>query len=218
MGLPRVTIGDVYWNTAGWETLTSLVDVENRMAGSPGEAEAMEILAETFHECGLREVDTDWFETPVWQRGTTALSLPDRGSRYDDTHQLLALPGSPPVEVATDLVDVGHGTPEEFEEVADDLLTPITVREELAPHSDHWPFVRRGVPGVMAYSVGDSDDRGWGHTHGDTLDKVEWRDLRELAIPLAAAVLKLARGDRTAEHVAAEEIERRAEAEGRNIS
>lgn len=451
MKLPTAAIGDAYQNTAGWETLESLVDIENRMAGSSGEAKAMETLTAAFRECGLREVNTDRFEIPAWQRGSSTLLLPGRHSTYDGTHQLIALPGSPAGEVTADLVDVGDGTPEEFEnaavagnlvlvssrtpedydrwvhrrekydaavdggavgflfrnhvpgclpptgdisggssevgsaneggettsdesvgtipavgisrelgyrlarhcedghieavlavdcrvergtsgnvsgvlgpdtdrevlvtahhdahdiaegardngcgcalvvtiasmlaqaqdrletrvrfvtfgaeevglrgsryyaetadldgieavvncdaigstrdlgvytngfgslaevfeDVADDLVIPITVREELAPHSDHWPFVRRGVPGVMASSIGESDDRGWGHTHGDTLDKVDWRDLRELAIPLAAAVLKLAGSDRTVEHVDPAEIERRAEEEGRDIS
>jgi aminopeptidase YwaD len=106
-----------------------------------------------------------------------------------------------------------EGLPDPFEAGADDVGVPVTIREEIAPHSDHWPFVRQGVPGVMAASSG-GDDRGWGHTHGDTLDKLDRRDLRELAVPLASAVLDIATGDPPADHVDPETIERRAEQEG----
>jgi aminopeptidase YwaD len=106
-----------------------------------------------------------------------------------------------------------EGLAEPFEAGAEDVGVPVRIREEVAPHSDHWPFVREGVPGVMAASDG-GDDRGWGHTHGDTLDKLDRRDLRELAVPLAAATLRIARGDPPADHVDPAVVERRAEREG----
>lgn len=428
MELPDRVIGDAYRFEA-WETLESLVDVGNRMGGSEGEQRAMEILTDAFQDVGVRGVGVEEFGIPGWERGDSALELPDR--RYDRPHELIALPGGPAGEVTAPVVDVGHGTPEEFERadvegklalvssrtpedhdrwyhrrekytfaveagavgflfrnhkpgclpptgsvsgpeglgsipavglsrevgkrlvrrcvreeveatmrvdcwtgpmesgnvsgrlgpdtdevvfvtahhdahdiaegardngagcaivleiarmlaaVEDELETAVqvttfgaeevglrgsrhhaeatnldriravvncdaigssrnlgvytngfeglpapfeaaaeavgssvTIQDGVAPHSDHWPFVRRGVPGVMAYSVEDSDDRGWGHTHGDTLDKLDRRDLRELAVPLAAAVLRIATGDPPAEHVEPEEVKRRAEEEG----
>jgi len=428
MALPDQVIGDAYRFEA-WETLESLVDIGNRMGGSAGEQEAMGILRDAFRDAGARDVGVDRFEIPGWERGHSALELPDR--RYDHPHELIALPGGPSGAVTAPVVDVGHGMPAEFDaadvdgklalassrtpddndrwlhrrekytfaveagaagflfrnhrpgclpptgdvserdgtgaipavglsrevgerlarhcadgpveatldiecrtgpmesgnvsgwlgpdtdevvlvtahhdahdiaegardngagcalvvEIArmlaaieDDLETavrlvtfgaeevgmrgsrhhvegvdldrvravvncdavgssrdlgvatngfeglsapfeaaaaevgtPVTIREEIATHSDHWPFVRQGVPGVMAHSVEASDDRGWGHTHGDTFDKLDRRDLRELAVPLAAAVLRIATGEPPAEHVEPAEIERRAEEEG----
>jgi len=105
------------------------------------------------------------------------------------------------------------GLPEPFEAGATDVGVPVTIREEIAPHSDHWPFVRQGVPGVMAASDG-GDGRGWGHTHGDTLDKLDRRDLRELAVPLAAAVLRIATGARPADRVDPAVVEQRARQAG----
>ena len=106
-----------------------------------------------------------------------------------------------------------EGLPDPFEAGAESVGVPVSVREEIAPHSDHWPFVRQGVPGVMAASE-SGDGRGWGHTHGDTLDKLDRRDLRELAVPLAAAVVRIATGDPPADRVDPEVIEQRAEREG----
>ena len=106
------------------------------------------------------------------------------------------------------------GLSEPFEAAAEEVGAPVRVREEIEAHSDHWPFVRQGIPGVMAYSAENSDDRGWGHSHGDTFDKLDRRDLRELAVPLASAVLRVATGEPPAQHVEPAEIERRAEEEG----
>ena len=82
------------------------------------------------------------------------------------------------------------------ERVADRFGHPTTVRPTQHPHSDHWPFVARGVPAVLASSDDGDRGRGWGHTRADTLDKLERRTLREGAILLTALVADLAAADR----------------------
>ncbi|XVH32660.1 M28 family peptidase [Haloferacaceae archaeon DSL9] len=90
---------------------------------------------------------------------------------------------------------------EAFEEVADEFGTDVPTAETLRPHSDHWPFVQRGVPGAQGVSTRGESGRGWGHTHGDTLDKVDVRDVRDLFVLCAAGVAKLAEADREIEPV-----------------
>lgn len=84
---------------------------------------------------------------------------------------------------------------EAFEATADELGVPIDVNEGIRPHSDHWPFVQKGIPGVQVRSKSGESGRGWGHTHGDTLDKLDVRDLRDLSAALASATVKVARED-----------------------
>jgi Zn-dependent M28 family amino/carboxypeptidase len=72
---------------------------------------------------------------------------------------------------------------------------PVETTPELMPHSDHWPFVARGVPGYHATSATGEAGRGWGHTRADTLDKLASRTLREQAVLLAELVVALARAD-----------------------
>ncbi|MEF8842562.1 MAG: M28 family metallopeptidase [Haloarculaceae archaeon] len=86
-----------------------------------------------------------------------------------------------------------------FEEVAEEHGIPVDVSDDVRPHSDHWPFAQEGIPAAQARSSSGESGRGWGHTHADTLDKLDRRDLRELAVPLAAGVLKLAEADRHVE-------------------
>lgn len=103
--------------------------------------------------------------------------------------------GSRDLKVLTHGFDGFRGT---FDAVADELHVPIDVRDEMHVFSDQWEFVQRGVPGASCQSVPASDSRRWGlgrlwsHTHGDTLDKLDPRDLRDLAVPITAAVTRLA--------------------------
>ena len=84
------------------------------------------------------------------------------------------------------------------ERVSDRFDHPISLGEELVPHSDHWPFVERGIPGYMISGETEGRGRGWGHTGADTLDKLESRNLREQAILLTELVVELADGSVTA--------------------
>jgi Zn-dependent M28 family amino/carboxypeptidase len=135
-----------------------------------------------------------------------------RGSEYmadhadlDGIKAILNLDG---VVVGRTLSFVTHGFDElgaAAERVGDRFDHPVEVVPKQGPHSDHWPFVRWGVPG---YHVGSDTgpDRGWGHTHADTLDKLESRTLREQAVLLTDLTVDLASDDFAVAHKDPEEI------------
>jgi Zn-dependent M28 family amino/carboxypeptidase len=108
------------------------------------------------------------------------------------------------------------------EQVADGFDHPVETVPKQGPHSDHWPFVRWGVPGYHAMSETGDAGRGWGHTHADTLDKLESRTLREQAILLAELAVTLADNGFEIPHKEPDEIaaalEREDEAEGMKIT
>lgn len=100
----------------------------------------------------------------------------------------------------------GHDTIAKALQSVDESLRPsMTVDDEYLPHSDHWPFVQNGVPGIMIRSE-STTGRGWGHTHGDTLDKLDPKPLRDLAIGIAAGISSLADSDRDLEHQSVERV------------
>ncbi|MFB6297199.1 MAG: M28 family peptidase [Salinirussus sp.] len=73
---------------------------------------------------------------------------------------------------------------------------PIDVREQPHPWSDHWPFLRAGVPALQLHSrrPGEEDwERGYTHTRADTLDKADPRTIREHALLAAELVTALTR-------------------------
>jgi Zn-dependent M28 family amino/carboxypeptidase len=100
------------------------------------------------------------------------------------------------------------------EDVADRFDHPITLTPEQGPHSDHWPFVRRGVPGYHVTSETGGEGRGWGHTHADTLDKLEPRTFREQAVLLTELAVTLADGSVNPDHKTPAEIADALEAQG----
>lgn len=106
-----------------------------------------------------------------------------------------------------------------FEEIADATAerfnTTVETAPRVSPHSDHWPFVKRGIPGCQVRSVTQGVGRGWGHTHADTLDKVDPRDIREHVILLTDLIVEIADDEVETEHVTPEFIEGKLEDENK---
>ncbi len=97
-----------------------------------------------------------------------------------------------------DLVAMTH-TSEVTERVArrvsERTRHPIDVESDPHPFSDQWPFVRAGIPALQLHSASDERGRGWGHTHADTRDKVDDRNVREHGMLAALLVGELAGED-----------------------
>jgi Zn-dependent M28 family amino/carboxypeptidase len=108
------------------------------------------------------------------------------------------------------------------ETVGDRFDHPIETTPELAPHSDHWPYVQWGVPGYHVMSETGSAGRGWGHTRADTLDKLESRNLREQAVLVADLVVELADAGTETDHrdpaAVADQLEAEDLAEGMRVT
>ncbi|MXV61934.1 M28 family peptidase [Natronorubrum sp. JWXQ-INN-674] len=83
-----------------------------------------------------------------------------------------------------------------FEEITDEFDVPLVTDDTISPHGDQWAFVQEGVPASMTSSTSESSGRGWGHTHADTLDKLDVRDLRELSALIGSAAFTAAEDDR----------------------
>jgi len=73
-----------------------------------------------------------------------------------------------------------------------DFGHPVSVTPKLGPHSDHWEYVQRGVPGYHVASETGGAGRGWGHTYADTLEKLEVRSFLEQAVLLTDLAVRLA--------------------------
>ncbi|MDF9744897.1 M28 family metallopeptidase [Natrinema salsiterrestre] len=96
---------------------------------------------------------------------------------------------------------LSHGT-EALADLADDVTEavgqPVVHEPDPHPFSDHWPFLRAGVPSLQLHSeppAGEERGRGWGHTTADTRDKVDPRNLREHAVLTALLVRELTARD-----------------------
>lgn len=79
--------------------------------------------------------------------------------------------------------------------VADAVDHPVTVRSSPHPHSDHWPFLRAGVPALQLHSHSGERGRGLTHTRADTRDKADDRAIREHGMLAALLVRTIADAD-----------------------
>ncbi|MFB6162897.1 MAG: M28 family peptidase [Halococcoides sp.] len=83
---------------------------------------------------------------------------------------------------------------------ADALDRPIDREPRVHPYSDHWPFLRRGVPALQFHSTRPDGrmarwDRGWTHTAADTREKVSIATVRDHAMVAAVAIDRLLDAD-----------------------
>jgi aminopeptidase YwaD len=92
------------------------------------------------------------------------------------------------------------------EDAQADLDAPVSTDDTVSPHGDQWAFVEQGVPSVFASTTSGESGRGWGHTHADTLDKLDQRVLRDVAIQVANVAVTVAEGDRSFERRTGEAI------------
>ncbi|MFC4549281.1 MULTISPECIES: M28 family peptidase [Halorussus] len=127
-------IGETFTSETGWDHLEALVDVGDRMAGSEGEREAAELTRDALESVGARDARLDEFEIQGWTRGSSEI-------RADDTVQdCIALPRSPSGSAEAELLDLGYGLPEDFEE-ADVDGKVVMVATNVPGHYDR--FVHR---------------------------------------------------------------------------
>jgi Zn-dependent M28 family amino/carboxypeptidase len=163
--IPPEAIGNAYTDTAGWELLTELSDLDDRMPGHEGEARGADAIAEAFETAGLADVTQTPFSIPGWWREDASLAVAygDRTSTFDGTHELVALPGSPSGEVTGEVVDMGYGLPEDFEDV--DLSGSIAMASSLTP-DEYGRWVHRGEKYSYAAESGAEAFLFYNHIEG----------------------------------------------------
>ncbi|GAB7019685.1 M28 family peptidase [Halostagnicola bangensis] len=135
--LERV-LGRAWHDDRPWELLTELTELPHRMAGSPGERRAAELVGDSFRDAGLEEVRLKAFSMPYWERGETSFTVMEPVER---TFDAISLPYSPSGDLEGTLVDVGHGTPEEIDAAGDAVQGAIAVASTTTPPGQR--FVHR---------------------------------------------------------------------------
>jgi Zn-dependent M28 family amino/carboxypeptidase len=117
-------IGETFTSTTGWDHLEALVDVGNRMAGSDGELEGLELTRDALADVGTRDARIEPFGIQGWTRGDSGIGTPA------GTEDCIALPRSPAGAVEGEFVDLGYGLPEDFEA---DLSGKVVMAESNVP-------------------------------------------------------------------------------------
>lgn len=197
-------------DTAERVLVTSHVDAHDVSEGAVDNGAGTAMVVELARALSVRE---DELETRVEFVVFGAEEVGLLGSEYAaaemDTDAVAAVLNCDGVVQGRDLAFSTHGfdmLARAARDVFDQFDHPVHLDPKMGPHSDHWPFVAKGVPGYHVYAETDASGRGWGHTRADTLDKLEKRDLREGAILLTDLAVELASEERKLPHRSTEEI------------
>lgn len=175
--------------------VTSHVDAHDIAEGAADNGAGTAAVIEIARALKRREENLDYrveFITFGAEEVGLVGSSVDAASRAESVRAVL---NSDSIVAARDLKFFTHGHDDiqrAVEDALDELGHQATVTPELAPHSDHWPYVSRGVPGIMAIADDDDTGRGWGHTEADTLDKLDRRNLQEQSLLLTEIATRLA--------------------------
>ena len=145
-------IGDTFTSDAGWNHLEALVNVGNRMAGSAGEREALELTRDALSAAGARDARIDEFDIQGWERGESAVRR-DGDTLAAGAGSCIALPRSPAATVTGELVDVGYGTPDEFADASDDIEGSVVITSTTVP-DEFDRFVHRREKSYRAVDAG----------------------------------------------------------------
>ena len=78
-----------------------------------------------------------------------------------------------------------------FESYAKYVDCEAAVVDHVVPYSDHFPFALAVIPSAMVSSRSYPGRNGYGHTSGDTLDKVSARQLQTTAAALARLTVRI---------------------------
>lgn len=158
MRLPDEVIGRGYTSSVPPDVLEELVEHRNRMAGQAGERAGADIVADWLEAIdGVENAHIDEFEIPGWWREQSSLHVSSPfgyEQNFDESHEIIALPGTPAGTINSRIVDVGPGTPTNFEET--DLDGAIALVSDRTPegHDRRIHRMEKYADAVEAGAVG----------------------------------------------------------------
>ena len=111
----RDLIGEIWQTSEIQKNMLVLADeIGSRFAGTPSEKQAQEYMVEKLKEYGYENARAVPFKYYGWRRGSATLEMTEPVSRRFEAISLAMSPGG---TVEADVINLGTGSPEEFEAV-----------------------------------------------------------------------------------------------------
>ena len=113
--IEKELIGEVWQTSQIYENMLVLADeIGSRFAGTPSEKQAQKYLVNKLKEYGYENARASPFNYKGWKRGSVTLKMTAPVERKFDAISLAMSPGG---TVEADVINLGTGSPEEFEAV-----------------------------------------------------------------------------------------------------
>jgi Zn-dependent M28 family amino/carboxypeptidase len=125
ISLDQKIVGDIYTSSEAMDNLSTLCDdFGSRFGGTEGERLAAKFIQDKLTEYGLSEVFLDPIEYLGWTRGEARLAII---SPIQKVIPCITLPYSPHVDMEGEIIDMGDGAPEDFDQRADEIKGKIVM-------------------------------------------------------------------------------------------
>ena len=140
--LDKSLIAEAWTSPDLYANLEALCDLGSRFAGTPGEIQARDFIADKFRAYGLTHVRLDPFEYLGWWRGSCLLQVVAPVQRAFDAISLVYSPSTPPGGLRVPIVDVGLGTEKEYTCKGDSLAGKLVLCSSANPEEGQAPHRR----------------------------------------------------------------------------
>lgn len=120
-------IGQIWTSRRMGLDLVELCSFGSRFSGSPGEALARSFVIRKLEAAGLQNVRTWEFDYHGWARGTCSLRIPEHPSLTFSPISLVGSPSTTDIGLTAELIDLGNGSPADFERAADRVAGKVVM-------------------------------------------------------------------------------------------
>lgn len=132
--IERDIVGEIWTSGEAMRNLITMCDdFGSRFAGTEGEKQARDFMNRKLKEYGLENVQSEPFEYTGWTRGRCDFEALQPVQRELDAISLVLSPATPADGIEGEVIDLGSGTPDEFEAKRDRIGGKIVLCSSETP-------------------------------------------------------------------------------------
>ncbi|MFQ6053171.1 MAG: M28 family peptidase, partial [Candidatus Bathyarchaeia archaeon] len=125
--IEKYVVGDIWVSDEAGRNLEALCEMGSRFGGTPSEKEAADYIQRKFREYGLENVHAVEFDYTGWVRGEARLEVVEPRQVEMSALSLVYSPPTPPEGVDGEIINLGEGSIETFEERAEEIEGKIVL-------------------------------------------------------------------------------------------
>lgn len=136
-------IGEAWLSDEAYKNVDAMSEMGSRFGGTESEKQAVEYILAKMREYGFSNVHTEPFAYTGWARGSASLCVTSPVTKQLDC---IGLPHCGTFDVTGEVVNLGYGTPGEFEANRDRIKGRIVLVDAKSP-----AYFRRGIHRLEKY-------------------------------------------------------------------